>query len=38
MSGLLLLRDLGITVSSHAEIAPKLQVVLESYLEDAAAP
>jgi carbonic anhydrase len=28
------LRDLGITVSSHAEIAPKLEVVLKGYLED----
>lgn len=26
-----LLRDLGITVSSHAEIAPKLEVVLQGY-------
>jgi hypothetical protein len=25
--------DLGITVSSHAEIAPKLEVVLKGYLE-----
>jgi carbonic anhydrase len=32
-----LLRDLGITVSSHAEIAPKLEVVLKGYLEDAPA-
>jgi carbonic anhydrase len=31
------LRDLGITVSSHAEIAPKLEVVLKGYLEDAPA-
>jgi carbonic anhydrase len=31
------LRDLGITVSSHAEIAPKLEVVLKGYLEDDAA-
>ncbi len=28
-----LLRDLGITVSSFAEIAPKLEVVLQGYLE-----
>jgi carbonic anhydrase len=32
-----LLRDLGITVSSHEEIAPKLEVVLKGYLEDAPA-
>ena len=30
-----LLRDLGITVSSHEEIAPKLQVVLQGYLDSA---
>jgi carbonic anhydrase len=28
-----LLRDLGITVSSHEEIAPKLEVVLARYRE-----
>ncbi|TFV86092.1 carbonate dehydratase [Massilia horti] len=28
-----LLRDLGITVSSHEEIAPKLEVILQRYLE-----
>jgi carbonic anhydrase len=28
-----LLRDLGITVSSREEIEPKLQVVLQGYLE-----
>jgi carbonic anhydrase len=32
-----LLRDLGITVSSHEEIAPKLEVVLKGYLKDPAA-
>ena len=31
-----LLRDLGITVSSFAEIAPKLEVVLQGYLEGGA--
>ena len=30
-----LLRDLGITVSSHAEIAPKLEVVLKGYRDGA---
>ena len=33
MSELLQLRDLGITVSSYQEIQPKLDLILQRYLE-----